>query len=700
MGLLTRTAYGGTVPVGGETGVLDDLRAIVATPESLSGLLSANPEFFHRVTLVVCDEGHLLDSGSRGISLELLLARMKTRRPEPPRFIFISAIVPNIEEINSWLGGTDSSVVRSDYRPAIAEFSTLRPEGSGATKVVDLEVHPHFDEPTRYRIDRFLSREDFQFVNPDTGRTKTFNFNSIKTLAIAAARKVLPMGASAVFAANKRGNQGAIGLAEELLLQLESGIALPAPIDVATGERLAAAYQYVSQEFGDEWIGSRVLAAGSVLHHGDIPQETREVIEGLLRRKHVRLAICTSTLAEGVNLPIRTLVLYSVSRRDKDGVSSALLARDIKNLVGRAGRAGETTKGLVITANEGQWTIVEPVARQALGEPVHGALQSLVARLQDALASNQATLTNEILESSSVLHSLVDGVDATLIELAAEELGEDVLIEAAADIANQTLASSQADEDSRQVLQEVFRLRSRRIIEFRASGRLNWIRETGARARLVDEVETGLFTRVPSWQVFTDPTDPNLVSAFVDWALTLADMQEGLRNAFSLADEEGIDDVREPFQTFVEAWLSGRRFVEIATQLGMDVDDVLHIHASALSFTFQTIVEQGVALLGKLLETQGDEVASAVARFPEHLRFGVPNESACILSAEGIRHRLAAVALGRLPAVITVSDAARIQVILAARLALTNQEDQWRGQLGDLVYENSIQDVNSIVANQ
>src|SRR5690606_15363651 len=132
-----RCAYGGTVPTGDEVRDLDSTRVMVATPEALSGILSAEPAFFRRIALVICDEGHLLDGAGRGVSLELLLARMRARE-DAPRIVFVSAIVPNIEEINSWLGGTTETVVRSDYRPALAEFAVLQPVGKGAGASVTL----------------------------------------------------------------------------------------------------------------------------------------------------------------------------------------------------------------------------------------------------------------------------------------------------------------------------------------------------------------------------------------------------------------------------------------------------------------------------------------------------------------------------------------------------------------------------------
>lgn len=405
MGLPARCAYGGTVPSGDEVHGLDQIRAMVATPESLSGILSAEPTFAQRISLVICDEGHLLDSDARGIGLELLLARMKSRAGAAPRFVFVSAIVPNIEEINAWLGGNDQTVIRSTYRPATAEFAILQPLGNGAAVSIRLAMHPHEAPERRFTLDRFLDRSSFTFTNPFTRRQNTYGFASVKTQAVAAARKVMPMGTTAIFAANKRGDQGAEGLARELVNQLAQPLPLPAPLDYAQPGALPPCIAYLESEYGAAWIGTQAVRHGAVLHHGDIPQETREVLEALIRDNAVRLVICTSTLAEGVNLPIRSLVLYSVQRRRPAGQQpEAMLARDIKNLVGRAGRAGANTKGLVICANPGQWGLVLPVAAQGAGEPVRGSLVSLVRQLRNFLARQGMALSNDFLEGVSAVY--------------------------------------------------------------------------------------------------------------------------------------------------------------------------------------------------------------------------------------------------------------------------------------------------------
>ncbi|TAK01117.1 DEAD/DEAH box helicase, partial [bacterium] len=687
MGLYARCAYGGTVPTGDEVRDLDDTRAIVATPEALSGLLSADPEFFRRVTLVICDEGHLLDGESRGVGLELLLSRMRARENGPPRFVFVSAIVPNIEEINAWLGGTADTVVRSTYRPALVEFAVLRVSGAGASKSVALQLHPHETETTRFSVEGFLTRDDFRYRNPSTQNLNTYSFSSVITQTIATARKALPLGPVAVFAANKRGNQGVVGLAEELLSQLEKPMRLPVPIQfVQDAAKLQAAVEYFGLEYGNDWVGTRVLAVGAVVHHGDIPQESREVIEVLVREEVVRLVICTSTLAEGVNLPIRTLVLYSVQRQ------RPMLARDIKNLAGRAGRAGATTKGLVICANLNQWSIIEPVAKQQPGERVAGALFALVGRLRTALRQQSLPLTNENLEATAALHTLIDGIDATLIDLAAEELGEDVLVRVAGDLAGQTYAARQADSESLALMREVFELRARRIAAIQGAGRLAWIRETGTRARILDSVEVSLFPLLENWDNILTPTDPELINAVLTWAWEQPDVKEAVSETY----RDAIP-TRESFAETLTKWIEGKPLVDIASSAGLDVDVMLHVHARVITYVIQTAVEQAISLLRKLMESSGRELSKAVIDFPEHLRFGVPTPAARFLAAGGVKHRRAVIALGQSPELSVVAADDQIQ-IFAVALRLLEDQERWLPTLGRLVLEQTIKDLKEAMS--
>ena len=687
MGLPARCAYGGTVPTGDEVRNLDQIRAIVATPEALSGLLSTEPDFFSRVSLVICDEGHLLDGEARGVGLELLLARMRARESGPPKFVFVSAIVPNIEEINVWLGGRNETVIRSEYRPALAEFSVLQVLHKNSKSKISLQLHPHLED-SRFSIDRFLSAGDFTYHNPKTRRLKTYAFNSVKSHAIAAARKALPMGAVAVFAANKGGNQGAIGLAEELLSQLSCPLSMPEPIQfVKEKVLLQSAVEYFTLEYGPSWVGTKILEAGTILHHGDIPQESREVIEILVRKEIVHLAICTSTLAEGVNLPIRTLVLYSVQRRGPNGAMKNLLARDIKNLVGRAGRAGSTTKGLVICANPKQWHLIHPVANQQPGERVSGALLDLMKRLQSALSLRSITLTNEILEREPALHTLIDGIDATLIDLATEELGEEELVRIAGELSIQTFAARQATGETKALMKHVFELRAKRVSEIKNEGRINWIRESGARPRMLESVEKNLLPLIERWDSFESATDPKLTEAMLKWAVELPEMKQAIKKTFGDSPPETLE-----LSKILIGWIEGNSLFELSRSTDIDIDLMLSIHSKIISYAFQAIVEQGVALLKKLLDSGDYAISQIVVDYPEYLHFGVPTLAAKVLAGSGIRHRRAAVALGKRAELLKFSNEERSSILKESKILLENREE-WSPILGNLVLENTLQDL-------
>lgn len=693
LGIASRCAYGGTVPIGDELHALANVQAVVATPEALSGLLGADPNFARRIGLVICDEGHLLDGTGRGIGLELLLARMKARPARPTRFVFMSAIVPNIEEINAWLGGDDQTVIRSTYRPALAEFAVLQPVGAGAGMVVSLAMHPHEQEARQFSIDYFLDRTAFSYINPATGRQKTFGFASIKTQAIATARKVLPMGATAIFAANKRGRQGAIGIAESLVEQLQIELPIPKPIDFARQDSLQRAHRYLEAEYGPNWIGTQGVQNGFVLHHGDIPQETREILERLIRDQDVKLVICTNTLAEGVNLPIRTLVLYSVQRRRRGGQIQNMLARDIKNLVGRAGRAGANTKGLVICANPEQWQFVQPVALQGAGEPVRGALVKLIEVMTQFLTRNGIALSNQFLEQNTIIHPLIDGVDSTLMELLSDEVGEEEFVELATQLATQTFAARQLPEASTENLRSVFALRARRLIALRAAGKTVWARETGAKVRLIDSVEQGLLPLRADWQANVDPLSDEVRIAIFQWAWTHPDLRGEVKECYRLDEDDDVEAVRERFFEIARLWMGGMRFRDIAAEVVLPMDDLLAVHTRGITFSLQTLVEQGLSLLAKRLETEGIVICEHILNFSEHLRFGVPNEAARMLAASGVRHRSACVQLGTALHNHQFSGN-QGETRLAAANSLREFAEQWRAILGELVYQNTLSDLS------
>ncbi len=264
-------------------------------------------------------------------------------------------------------------------------------------------------------------------------------------------------------------------------------------------------------------------------------------------------------------------------------------------------------------------------------------------------------------------------------------------------LADQTFASQQADEASKRLLQNVFELRARRVVGIRSAGRLEWIRQTGARPRMLDSVEAGLLPQRATWDDVTDPLDGSIVSTMLDWAWGQADVQDALRDAHRLEDNADTSELKQPFLATVDAWLGGSRFRDIALVSKLDIDDLLGVHGGVVSYVLQTVIEQAVALLAKLLEGQGRVLAPAVLAFPEHLRFGVPTAAARVLASGGIRHRSAAVELGN---ALRNNGDDRATLLALARGSIGTYPAQWEKRLGTLVFKNTLSDLSSAIGDE
>ena len=134
------------------------------------------------------------------------------------------------------------------------------------------------------------------------------------------------------------------------------------------------------------------------------------------------------------------------------------------------------------------------------------------------------------------------------------------------------------------------------------------------------------------------------------------------------------------------------RFRDIAETLTLQMDDLLGIYTTGISFSLQTLVEQGISLLAKRLEIEEIEISEGVRLFPENLRFGVPNNASRILAATGVRHRSACVALGTALENNNLAGNDN-ETRLAAAQSLRTYAEQWRSTLGELVYQNTLSDL-------
>ena len=430
LGFQVSTALGGFETDEIELFLSRSADVLVTTPEKLDLLNRLTPEYAAQVRLVILDEGHILGDQRRGIKYDLLMTRFKIAAPNV-RFIFLSAVVPDttLEELARWLNTDTDSTLRTEWRPSIQRIAELRWSGlTGTLHYVRESDAPLLSQAFTPGI---IRQQEIKFPNPATGRILTRRFPDTTNKAQIAAElalKFVDTGSVLVFCSLPNYTT-AVGQAIVDRLQWSSGAGLrdvPSPMDTSntTSARLA-----------QEWLGedhkvTQLLRQGVAVHYGALPQAVRNSIEADYRARNFHILVATNTLAQGVNLPIRTVIIHSVWRGvppDRERIS----ARDYWNIAGRAGRAGEETDGTIIhivrtptDRNDFDYYI----RRRNSPEPLDSALVRIMQQIVEGRLSNEA---------------FRGAIDPEILAIAAEETSENPISAFIGDVVDGTFAAQQ-----------------------------------------------------------------------------------------------------------------------------------------------------------------------------------------------------------------------------------------------------------------
>lgn len=374
-GVQVIASHGGNIPTRSETATVENADVLIITPEKFTAMAQVVQGLESQYQTIICDEGHLIDDDSRGLQYELLLTKLRGTDAEPRKIVFISAILPNVNEIHEWLGGQPSHLAQSNYRPVETDFAFLTIQ-STKNKSWQLDVNPIYERPRSYFLLSFLVKDDFRYLNSETGRLKLIGgYDTNTSLACAAALKSRRNGSVALFTTQRNFIQN---LANKIITLCESN-ALVAQDAPTFSVNLPDLIEYIEFQFGQNYLLSRLLKHGVGFHHGRLPQEVRREMEEGIQNGIISILLCTNTLAEGVNLPIRTLVVHTVKRYEGETKGWRFLSnRSIKNIIGRAGRAGKETRGRVIFIDESERDLLKTVLRDEKMEPAHGYLYRLI----------------------------------------------------------------------------------------------------------------------------------------------------------------------------------------------------------------------------------------------------------------------------------------------------------------------------------
>lgn len=319
-----------------ENAFIDDVKKkiIVCTPEKLNYILHHDDEFISHIDLFIFDEGHMFDAGGRGATYELLVTHILQNRMERQRIILLSAVLPNSLEIKDWLF-EKNGVLATDKRIV----STPKSIGF-VSNTKNIHFFSNNKNEEDYYISRILKVEKLDKL-PRERKDKFFpDLLSSVDVAIYNAIKLCPNGGVAIYVGQPRSVKT---IFEKILYLDKHNYDLSSIKSNANQEELLKIKKFVQEYYGLNHYYTKVVEFGILPHFSTIQNGMKLVAEHALKNSSISCVVCTSTLAQGVNIPIKYLLVTSI----RIG-TQVVKIRDFQNLIGRTARSGVYTEGSII----------------------------------------------------------------------------------------------------------------------------------------------------------------------------------------------------------------------------------------------------------------------------------------------------------------------------------------------------------------
>lgn len=296
---------------------------VVATSEKVDSLLRNNSRWLEEISLIVIDEVHLIDSSDRGPTLEMVIVKMRFRNPAM-QLVALSATIGNPRNLASWL---DAELVTSTWRPV-----DLR-QGVFCNDSI------YFHDSTRPVQHISKNYDDLNLCLDTIGEE----------------------GQCLVFVSSRRN-------AEAFAKRAASAIHCDNP----ELKELAGKLSSLADTDMDKLLATCV-ARGSAFHHAGLRREARGLVEEGFRRGLIKCISSTPTLAAGLNLPARRVIIRDYLRYSVEGGMQPIPVREYHQMAGRAGRPHLDPYGeaVLIAKDMGQVEELFEVYIDAIAEDVH-----------------------------------------------------------------------------------------------------------------------------------------------------------------------------------------------------------------------------------------------------------------------------------------------------------------------------------------
>jgi helicase len=669
---------------------------LIVTPEKLLYLLRRTPDLAQHIGLVIYDEGHQFDSGARGVTYELLLTSLKLLLAEETQIVLISAVIANARSIAGWLIDDEESIVDGAGLMPTARRVAF---ASWQTQLGRLEyVDPLDPDDIEFFVPRVIERVELAIL----GRERTRRFfpkaEDGSSVGLYLGLKLVSNGSVAIFCGRK---DTAVGICADAVDLFQRGGDFTVPADEADADEVAKLTSLFAAHIGNTASTTKAAQLGIFPHHASVPNGLRLSVEFSMKAGLIGFVVCTSTLAQGVNLPIRYLIVTGVYQG-----GDRMLVRDFHNLIGRAGRAGMHTEGSIIFADtrvfdkkrhrreSWRWRTAKELLNSANSEPSGSSISGIFERFEFGQPTrtididvNQLhtfvfddetaveSMVTEIVDANPAIDArrfrrfvqervtIVHGIASFL--LAHLDFTADGLADRAINLAKNTLAYYLAGERRRAQIETVFRTVAERLLEGAATDQL---RATLRRSPLAPTT----VNRLKSW---LDANRQMLTQALANGSLLAimsAVMLEYNRNntITSLSDQSVMPSV-------IENWVAGASYsalfqllVQGNIRIGGNnrnptVEDAVALCENGLGYEGAMIL----ATIADLAEEDEGELPAALALLQRQVKSGLTSVAALGFFEAGFADRIVAQALANAFRDVVDRQSARLAARSAAARA-------------------------------
>ena len=630
--------YGGSLFTSLDVEEISEANIVIATPEKVKAIFRCQQDFFKELSLVVMDEGHLLGREHRQVGNEIFYEELRCfLKGLDCKYLLLSAVLPNTDDLAKWLTGTDNNTYHTNWRPSKQICGILNWNG------ISVSLDWYKDNIVSSFNHNFVVRREL----PRKPRERTRHYypkNRVDAI-VETARKLESLGSTLIYVPMKK-SCSTYAKAYAKSLEAEQPYVFKDNLEHRIFE-LVCKETYSIPTIYD------YATKGIFYHNADLFTDVRITLEKLMQSEHPRVIIATSTLSQGVNLGVSTVILSSVYN-DRKLISN----RNFWNLAGRAGRAFVDEEGKILVAfeydqkktkrqNERKKSyIIKDYFENSNLDFVTSGLLEIVSSIHNIAVETGTTFGNLLeliadnkplptIDNNTDVESLMSELDDCLLSMHGSYSEDKMSLNWIEDIFSKSLAYIQASKGTKENVSpdNVISFVKSRVtgILKRIDGRDNWEHLIQSGLPLQKSIELDLiFVDIVNLVIEYRLSDKTIE----DKVILLKNIETLISNLPNFNDKyiglERIDEIREK-------WLKGTPLCEINHSDKKEIAAIQNYYSYELPWFLN-----GMASMIRGDEEYDEDMANVLSELALLVETGLPNKRAVKIYRSGVRSRACA----------------------------------------------------------